>query len=240
MMKLFAILLAVVGTLCGCTPSDSEKFPFPKSNASFAEVREMAEEGYCEIERDIVIVGRVVSSDSTGNFTQRVVVTDLTASAELLTGFYDNYLFMPEGTSIAIHLRGLAIDIDPESGILRVGIPADNGTTLTPQMIASAALWRQLATIGPHSERIPPVEYRLGEPFEHLVGRLVSVREVSLATPDSTTWCGVQLFRNAEDNPLWVNTNPDATFARDTIPHTPLNLQGILYTYENEPCIVSF
>jgi hypothetical protein len=223
MMWLFVILIL----LGSCSAPELDSAPFPLPNATIAEVRAMAEAGYREVESDIVIVGRVASSDSTGNIYRRVVVEDGTAGAELLTGFYDNYLFLPEGANIAIHLRGLAIDT--KDGVLRIGTPADKGTSLAPQMFVSVALWRRYVSLGGSVERVAPAELLLGEPFDHLVGRLVCVRDVSLATPDSTTWGGRHLFCNPEGDSLWVTTNPYATFALNTIPHTPLTLQGILY-----------
>jgi hypothetical protein len=96
-------------------------------------------------------------------------------------------------------------------------------------MFVSVALWRRYVSLGGSVERVAPAELLLGEPFDHLVGRLVCVRDVSLATPDSTTWGGRHLFCNSEGDSLWVTTNPYATFALNTIPHTPLTLQGILY-----------
>lgn len=223
MMWLFVILI-LLGS-CSAPEVDGARLPLP--NATIAEVRTMAERGYCEVECDIVIVGRVVSSDSTGNIYRRVVVDDGTAGAELLTGFYDNYLFLPEGTPLAIRLRGLAIDLT--DGVLCIGTPADKGTSTSPQMFASVALWRRYVSLGGSVERVTPAELRLGEPCDHLVGRLVCVRDVSLATPDSTTWSGTHLFLNPTGDSLWVSTSAYATFARDTIPHTPLTLRGILY-----------
>lgn len=224
MMWLFVILIL----LGSCSVPELDSAPSPLPNATIAEVRAMAEVGYREVESDIVIVGRVVSSDSTGNIYRRVVIEDGTAGAELLTGFYDNYLFLPKGTTLAIRLRGLAIDLTDD--VLCVGTPADKGASLTPQMFESVALWRRYVSLGGSVERVTPAELLLGEPFDHLVGRLVCVRDVSLATPDSTTWSGTHLFLSPAGDSLWVTTNPYATFARDTISHTPLTLQGILYS----------
>ena len=222
MMWLFVILI-----LLGSCSAPEVDTPTPLPNATIAEVRTMAEAGYREVECDAVIMGRVVSSDSTGNIYRRVVVADQTAGAELLTGFYDNFLFLPEGTSLVIRLRGLAIDLC--DGVLQIGTPTDKGTSPTPQMFASVALWRHYVSLGGSVERVTPAEFLLGEPFDHLVGRLVCVRDITLATSDSTPWRGTHLFRNSAGDSLWVSTSAYATFATDTIPHTSLTLRGILY-----------
>ena len=62
MMWLFVILI-LLGS-CSAPEVDTST---PLPNATIAEVRTMAEAGYREVECDAVIMGRVVSSDSTGN-----------------------------------------------------------------------------------------------------------------------------------------------------------------------------
>lgn len=235
MIRLIAIVCLVALSACS-RPVDEHPQAFPPANVTIAEVTAMAAEGYHIIERPMTIVGRVVSSDSARNFYRRVVVSDHTAGAELLSGFYNNFLVLPEGTLLAVQLQGLAVDTD--GGVLRVGVPANAGATPIPQPFGSLALWRQSVVMHSNRAAVEPLPYCPGEDYTHLLGRLAQVEGVRTATSESVTWSGVRLFCTPTADSLWVETSPYANFAHDTIPHSTLTLRGILYHRNSTPRIV--
>ena len=232
LVRLIWMLLGLV--MCACSRAEVEVEPFPLADITIAELRGLAESGVREIEREMTIVGRIVSSDSTRNLYRRVVVDDGTAGAELLTGFYDNYLWLPEGAKLAVQLRGLAVAVD--GGVVCIGLP--NGVSdAEPQPFGTMSLWWQKVTMAEDVERVLPVEFDPGDDFSHLLGRRVRVDGVSLASVERTMWSGVHLFCDAEGDSLWVSTTIYATFACNTIPFRQLSLQGILYRRNARPCL---
>ncbi|MBP3426285.1 MAG: hypothetical protein J6K81_06180 [Rikenellaceae bacterium] len=236
MIRLF-VACVISWAVCACSrPEVEHPKIFPTANITIAQVRSMADAGYHIVERDLTITGHVASSDSTGNFFRSMVIVDPSGGAELLSGLYDNYLTIPVGTPLAVRLQGLAIDTD--GGVLRVGLPSTSGTSPTPQPFGSAPLWRQFVTMGDNIQKVEPTPFNPGEEFTHLLGQFVRIEHVTLADHCTSTWGGIRPFRDIEGDTLWVETNPYATFAHDTIPTTPLTLHGILYLRNSRPRIV--
>jgi hypothetical protein len=76
------------------------------------------------IEEEIVVRGRVTSSDKSGNFYQTIVVEDNTAALEVLVGGYSLESQYPEGLLVALRLKGCATEY--RHGVLCVGSKAES------------------------------------------------------------------------------------------------------------------
>ncbi|MBQ8863632.1 MAG: hypothetical protein IJ014_02730 [Rikenellaceae bacterium] len=230
MRKVFWILITLY--LAACNSRPTEPFDTVRPNITIAELTRLVEHSAGTIDRELIICGRVVSSDSAGNFYRRVVISDPTRSAELLTGLYDSYLTLPIGTPLAVRLRGLAADIS--DGVLRIGVPSESST---PAMWPNFALWSRYVSITGLPVKPQPLTADSVTHFADLVGCFV--RAESMIPCDSMTiWGGERLFYNPSGDTLRVYTSWSATFAHDTIPNTPQTLQGIIYSHNHLPQMI--
>ena len=136
------LLLLVTITLVGCSAASDKPSDMPTpsaANTTVATLRGYASSGVAHLVRDdMVLSGRVTSSDAEGNFYRSFVVQDATGGVEVLVDMYDLNAIYPEGTLLSLHLAGCAVAID--DGVLQVGSKAAEYDTRLLEPIASLHL----------------------------------------------------------------------------------------------------
>lgn len=183
------------------------------------------------IRENMVVTGRVTTSDEGGNFFRTVVIEDGTGALELMVGMNYLYRTYPVGSLLAVRLQGLAID--EYNGVLRVGLQPDKWDYRSTLYMSHAAVADR--HIYRTSSVEPPTPERLvaGELTRRLCGRLVTVVGVQ-ADDEASTWAEGEYtcyrkFRDAQGDSIYVQTSPYARFAQHALPTEELSLTGILY-----------
>lgn len=183
------------------------------------------------IREDMVITGRVVTSDEGGNFYRTLVIEDATGALELMIGMDYLYRTYPVGGLLAVRLQGLAID--EYNGVLRVGLQPeswDYRTTsyMSHQAIVDRYIYRANSLVAPEPKRLS-----VGELTKHLCGRLVTVENLR-ADDEAVTWAegrytSYRKFRDERGDSIYVQTSPYARFAAQELPSDEVSITGVLY-----------
>lgn len=223
--------------------------PAPSAaNITVAHLRDYASEGVAHIIRDdMVLRGRVTSSDVEGNFYRSIVVQDATGGVEVLVDMYDLSAIYPEGTLLSLHLMGCAVAID--DGVLQVGSQAPKYETRLLEPIASRQLIdrvvrrsNDVAVLEAQRMRIAEIDMsacgcKVRIDSLHLVAAS-SVDTLAGMTLDDAQWSGTTLFYDERGDSVAVVTGPYARFAGERVPLDELSVTGILSwaTYAGRKC----
>ena len=212
------------------------------ANISIADLVAMYRDGTMIISENLVISGRVTSSDRAGNFYRSLMVeqegTDGTAAAavEIRASLTDMHNIWPVGSGIAVRLQGLALG--ESAGVKCLGLPpaaySYNPVDYIPSRVELDRIISR--THGPEPFGIK--SYRLGSLDRRMCGLLVRV--VSLVPADdeaeSRLWGGVNIFAESGDDEeeedgrqrIAVTVSDYADFAAHAIPAEPVTVTGIL------------
>lgn len=189
------------------------------------------------IDKDIVIQGRVTSSDRDGNFYRTLIIEDESGAMELSINQYDLHTQYPEGILLSLHLQGCATDYN--FGILRAGgktQPYDyyDVTYLSSREVIERVVERSL-DVAPITPRITTInELGLEECGELIrieglkLQHTTSIDTLQGMTLDNATWQGYALFFDERGDSIAVYTADRARFAKTAIPTTPISITGIL------------
>ena len=190
------------------------------------------------IESDVVVVGRIISSDRDGNFYRTIVVDDGTGAVEVMMGtslLFGNY---PEGLMVALRLEGCYAAY--QRGVLAVGAHAAEGNEAygVGYLVSRQAIDRvvvrstDVAVQQPHRRSI--AELRRED-----CGGLVRIDGVHLVastaidtlageTLHDACWRGYALFKSGEGDSVAVYTRDYARYAESVIPLEEVSLTGVL------------
>ena len=183
------------------------------------------------IRENIIVAGRVTSSDESGNFYRSLVIEDATGALELMIGMDYLYRTYPIGSLLVVRLQELAID--KYNGVLRVGLQPEtwdyrSTAYMSHQAIADTYIYRANSLVAPEPEKIAA-----GELTKRLCGRLVTVSDLR-ADDEATTWAegrytSYRKFRDPLGDSIYVQTSPYARFAAQELPHDEVAITGVLY-----------
>lgn len=246
MLRVTTYILTLV-MLIGCRTPDEHPFygELPQATTTIASLRDNeVRPGGVFLGDDIVIRGRVISSDREENFYNALFVDDGTGALELRISGYNLAAAYPEGLDVALCLGGLYADY--EHGVLQVGYQP---TSHTNHAVADIASRQVIDRVVVHSNRVERVTPRI-TPIRELsprdCGRLHYFEGLQLAeststdTPpdnrqeneDDTTsearWRGYALLRTTAGDSIAIYTSENAEFADERIPTTPISVIGIL------------
>lgn len=183
------------------------------------------------IPENIIVKGRVVSSDRAGNFYRTLVIDDGTSAIELMIGMDYLYRTYPLGATLTVRLQGLAID--EYKGVLRVGLRPDmwdyrSTAYMSHQAIADRYIYRTTSVA-----EVEPATFTVSELTPRTCGRLVKV-EGLLADEPNKTWASSRYdiyrkFRTAEGDSIYVETSSYALYADQPLPKERVSITGVLY-----------
>lgn len=182
------------------------------------------------VEGDVVIRGRVTTSDRAGNFYRTLVLESEGAAVEVMAGIDGLHNIYPTGCEITVRLQGLTVGSN--YGMLQIGREPIPGSGYETDYLGSrAALDRHLIR-GHHDGTTPaPERHLLDELTPDMAGRLIRVDGVHYdpQQPEEATWAGYKRFTDAEGNEIETYTRRYADFADYPIPTTgEVLLVGIL------------
>ena len=242
MRKAAYILLVLLTVSCREweTPAFDDYAPEP--NITIGDLRNAFDgNNVATITDDIVIAGRVVSSDRAGNFYNTFFIDDGTGATEIMAGMADLAATYIPGQTVAVRLRGLAVGW--RDGVMQTGLPPEPGNRFATGYFYHPAVIRNHVFRRHDVEPVIPVELLPAEFSPALCGRLVRIPGLyrSSLDPLSTdgTWASTQpspatgyvKFRSSPVDSITVTTSGYATFALAPIPSPSetVALTGLLF-----------
>ncbi len=229
---LVALTMALVA--CGYDSHSVPDVALPDvvPSGSIATLAAFAEEGV-RIEESMVVVGRVVADDASGNFYRSIVVADESAGVEVKMGGWDLSGLYPLGSEVAIYAEGLVVArVD---GVLTLGreIYDWSGGRVEPIEPRDEIARRVVVTNFVTS--VEPRVRRIDNLTESDCGTLVKIKGLTYVGEPmgwGTTEYGSEAdreFVDSEDRKILVRTSRYADFAEHRVPTEEVALCGILY-----------
>ncbi len=234
------LIITITLLLVGCTADDMPPVDDTSSErtTSIAQLREqIGSIGGSIVNGDVIVMGRVTSSDKDGNFFRSLIVEDESGAMELRIKSYDLATLYPEGLEVVLHLDGCAIGYD--MGILQVGAMSEEYDYYGVDYIETPQRINRVIRRTKDIEPIIPRRCSIAEISRDDCGRLVRIDNLSLRhstsidtlqgmTLDNATWQGYALFFDDKGDSIAVYTAPEARFAKQRITTSELSITGIL------------
>jgi hypothetical protein len=240
MTRLRHIILLVLGLLAGCretynVPAEYADDP-TLADVTLGELREYYAGATLTISDDIVVSGRVVSSDVAGNFYNTFFIEDGTGAVEIMAGMPDLDAIYRPGQRIVVRARGLAVGWG--SGAMQMGLPPEAGSGFQTGYFYHPVVISRYISRGRDVEEVAPLALEVDDLSTEMCGRLVSIGDLHLdpletartwATTEPTPATGYRKFYTASGrDSLTVLTSGYATFADSALPAGSVTLTGIL------------
>ncbi|MDR2891062.1 MAG: DUF5689 domain-containing protein [Alistipes sp.] len=186
---------------------------------------------------EIIISGRVVSSDKDGNFYNTFFIDDGTGAVEIMAGIPNLDALHPPGRRVAVRARGLAVGW--RDGAMQIGLPPEPGNRFPTGYFYHPAVMGRYVSGELSVEQVEPVEVSFVELHPSMSGRPVRIEGLTLdpletastwASRDPVPTTGYVEFRTREGDPLTVITSGYASWALAMVPNPgeEVSLTGIL------------
>ncbi len=235
----FAAAIFVLLSLAGCRRWDVPVFEPTHSlpGLSLGELREYLHgEAQITFTDDIVLSGRVVSSDRAGNFYNTFFIDDGTGAAEIMAGMPDLAATYRPGQRVAVSGRGLAVGW--RDGVMQIGLPPEPGNRFATGYFYHPVVIGAWVTAERSVEPERPLDVGIDGLSAGMCGRLVRIASLR-ADPDpgGGGWAQTQpapatgyvKFRDSRADSITVITSGYASFARAPVPAGEVTLTGILF-----------
>jgi hypothetical protein len=216
-------------------PFDFEDDTTPP-NITLGELRGFYAGGNFTITDNIIVAGRVVSSDVAGNFYNTFFIEDATSGIEIMAGMPDLDATYRPGQRVVVRARGLAVGWS--NGVMQLGLPPEAGSGFSTAYFYHPVVIGRYVSRGRDVAEVEPLEIEVRELSDELCGRLVTIADLSLdpretatswAVTEPTPTTGYRKFYTSDlQDSVTVTTSGYAHFADKPLPTTPVTLTGIL------------
>ena len=232
-MKQLLILLTLLG-LASCYDSsfstDDPHREGPLTTTSLRAIGEGLQEGErTTITKELVVEGRVTTSDRSGNFYRTFCIESEGAAAEVMAGLDALHNDYPEGARVVISLKGLAVG--RRIGVLQIGLPTESGSYYPTDYFGSkAALDRYCTRTTTPLAPLTPTTKTISALMPADCGCLVRIDGLRYA-PETITescWKGYQRFTDSNGDAVYSYVRDYADFANEPLPTGSCSLVGIL------------
>lgn len=244
--KIAALAALAVGLgACGYDSHKAPEVSLPAivPNALVERLDDYAREGVV-VEDEVVVVGRVVADDASGNFYRAIVVEDTSGGVEVRLGGWDLAALYPLGSQVAIYAEGLAVArVD---GVLTLGRTIYDWSSGRVEPIEPRDEIARRVVVTGYAEAVEPRTKTIESLTEADCGRLIRVeglRYVGEPAGWGTTEYGSNAdreFVDAEGHTILVRTSKYADFAERRVPDGEVSISGVLYRdrYKGEDVFV--
>lgn len=196
-------------------------------------------ESYTLIEDDLIIGGRVVANDESGNFYKQLVIQDETGGIQVrldAIGLFNEY---PIGRKVALKCKGLTIS--DYNGLPQLSATEGSGSSITsiaiPEPLISDYLFNTVDT-----EDVGPTVLKISQVSPEMVNTLVKFEDVQFAVSSvSEPLADVvnKFSRNLDvedcnENVILVRTSGYASFANEFSPSGKGSIEGILSVFRDD------
>ncbi len=198
------------------------------------------------ITRAEVVHATVTTSNDGNNFRQSLLLEDRGAALAILVGTSaaagEHY---PCGCRVALYAEGLLLC--DTLGMVCIGVAPAPGSRQPIAPIESRQQLDRLLLPGGRIESPEPLQTTVSELPALSPGRLVQIgglrykedcEDGCVATDTEPVWSGYRCFVDADGRTVHTYVSPYARFASYPIPHTPLQLTGILQHHRVYGCIL--
>ncbi len=184
---------------------------------------------------DIVISGRVVSSDLAGNFYNTFFIDDGTGAVEIMAGGPGPDAVYRPGRRVAVRALGLALGW--RDGVMQLGLPPDPGNRFATGYFSHRAVMCEYVIPERSVEKVAPLETSIAGLDPAMCGRLVRIAGLTVdAASMAETWAqtepkpvnGYVKFSSSPADSITVLTSGYASFALAPIPRGEVTLTGVL------------
>ncbi|MBQ8916220.1 MAG: hypothetical protein IJ028_03450 [Alistipes sp.] len=230
MSRLLAIITLL---LAGCYNSSFDEATAtpqtPAVNTTIADLYGLIKESPTPIRTNVVIAGRVTTSDQSGNFYRSLMIEEEGAAVELMAGIDALHNDYPIGSRLVVSLNGLTLG--KRFGVLQIGREAAPGSNYPTDYLGSkAAIDKHVVRTNEPLIKPEPLLVTTEELSPQLCGRLVRIEPLHYAPEELTeaTWSGYQPFADEAGNTLYTYVRNYADFAQNEPPQGKVSLVGIL------------
>lgn len=192
MLRLSLLLFALLAAGCyddAGVPAPKND-PLPEANLSLPDLSARCGDTPVRIVQDIVVAGRVTTSDEAGNFFRSVVLQEDGTGVELMAGLDDLFRVYPPGCRIAVRLQGLAMC--RRFGVVQIGTMPAAGDYAVEAIGVRALLDRYVACETVDVFRPVPRIVAFDELAPDMCGCLVQIEDLTPlpSEEDPTDWNG--------------------------------------------------
>ncbi len=225
--------LVLAALLAGCYDSSFEEPdndpPAQAATTTIGALRLLYAGTTFRIDTDVVVTGRVTSSDRAGNFYRSICIESDQAALEVMAGIDQLYNDFPIGTSVTIRLKGLAVG--ESRSVLQAGrMPAPGSGYTTDYLGSRAAVGAVLLRNGEAVQPPIPKSLTIEKLTPAQCGTLVRISGLRY-TPEELTqssWAGYKRFTDSHNAAIYTYVRTYASFAAEDVPTGEVSLTGIL------------
>jgi len=232
-------LMAVVLTISACVKGDFDEPPIYiptvdfESNTTIAGLKAMYTGDLGEISDDVIIKGKVVANDESGNLYKKLVIQDETAGIEVLLNKVSLYNEYKLGQLLYIKCKGMYLG--DYGGLIQLGYNYENKIGQLPEILIPDHLFRDSLP-----GNVPEaVKISLTASNTQYLDMLVYIESATFTDGGKATWATADATTNrtltSGGKSIIVRTSNYANFALETIPAGTGTVYGILTTYNNTP-----
>lgn len=213
-MKLFQNIFLVSIILCSCLfTACTDDFDAPKklefpeiTEGTFVSIKDLKarcgagnDNVSVPIEDDVMLKGKVVSTDRYGNFYRSVFIQDETSGMEVKIGKTQLYNLYKLGQTVYIKLKGLCLG--RYNGMVSLGAKVDEGSQYVNTWIDVQTTIDELIIPGPLGEPVQPKEITSESQLnDDMLGTLITIKSVR-----NTGKIGFSFFYDSEGQMVSVN-----------------------------------
>lgn len=244
MKRLLCILIFAL-VVVGCNYNDFSDVRYqytlsaPAVNGELSNVTEISSDTPFAITLPMVVEGRVIANDRSGNFYRTIIIDDGTAAVAIKLNLYDLHNLFRIGQRVVVDCEGLVVV--QEQGVATLGSRVEewNATRIEGFALRSEAdkhIFR-LADV----DAVVPSVVGSSELGNEWCGRLVKLNNLTLSphTPATATWAespednpyssvSARYFYTPQGDSIAVVTSAYADFAAQPISIEPLSLTGVV------------
>ena len=235
MKKALAIIVLVL--VVGCYDSHKEpsgNAPIDTAKSALGDLRTFCNGQSVDITTNVVVVGRVTTSDEAGNFHRSFFVEDSTGGIEVMAGAYDLHRKYPQGTKLSIALCDCRIGFT--NGVMQVGLRPESFSSYEVGYFMSDVLMDKHIRRSNDRMETEPALVTLAELDENRCGRLVRIAglkyepeaEAMAVEPSEPQMAGYNRFTDKRGNAVYTFVRNDADFADMPLPTQPTAICGIV------------
>lgn len=232
LLPIASLLVSECSTQFSDTPITGEELATSTTLANLN--KSVIDDEVLHFEEDIVVAGRVTSSDQARNFYRSIILEADGAAIELMAGQERLYNDYPIGSKLYIRLQGLVAA--RRYGILQIGSKPNAGSYYAVDYLGSkVALDQHVVRASAPLGELIPITVSLDQLTPTLCGRLVCIEGLRYL-PESNSegiiepncWQGYRRFTDREGGIIYTYVRTYADFAEEPIPSGERKLIGIL------------
>lgn len=264
--SLLAVAIALAGSsvLGGC--SEDLEYPplgYPtsnlKANMTILELKEKywdsSKDNYCtlvdqnEDGEDIIISGRVIGNDITGNIYQQLIIQDETAAVTISVTKSDIYKGYPLGEEVFVKMTGLYVG--KYANLFQIGAAGTrtDGSPTTNRMNENTFDSHVERNGAPEPDKIQTFEFSIAQlqsmknnvaDQQKYQSQLVEIKDVSFVGGGSETWATQgssgdnRYLQSATGQQLLVRNSGKSNFCIDKLPAGTGTVVGVLQWFSND------